>query len=36
MSDEICKKMIVLIADEIRNAKNILADKLELAINETL
>ena len=36
LSDDACKKMILLISDEIRNAKNTLADDLEIAISETI
>ena len=35
MNDDSCKKMLLLVANEIRNAKSILADELELAVKET-
>ena len=36
VSDMICREMIRLVAYEIRNAKNVLADELELSVAETL
>lgn len=36
INDELCRKMLLLTADEIRNAQNILADKIEIAVNKVI